>query len=466
MAFIRNKNSAFSLIEILQTVVLIGIIAGLSISFFRSVNTDTKLRDSTEIMLYQAIQEANRQMCSDTTPICWFEAQAGQNNVQGSVVANGQCANGIYSNGLCIINNAANCPANTEEYINSENVRSCISQATCNVNGRQGIIVPANQALCISNPQENGRFEAQWNAQIQRTIDGTTFNTGNNQVHEICYRLWDLINHKPQNNSLANDLTATCVTAAANCFTINDGSDPECPAGVNSANMILPNGVRLHNLSGLGFTNNRTNPADGQHIYIKYDRNPLISTHNLNSTSEMFNAVMLGSSNNLECNQAFTNNSAGSINVNNNNFAIPSRLNWIEPNQYQCNFCINNFCAQPNNWVPTADRFRINGFMYLPNPAIRIQMNNAMNDVQKTCLTQQTTGVEVCGYCDGSGMICKFDNYVCHKNKGCGSIGKPYENMLNTPRNEFENKEEFLKIINYFQNEFAKKLEITNFRTY
>lgn len=322
MTFIRNKNSAFSLIEILQTVVLIGIIAGLSISFFRSVNTDTKLRDSTEIMLYQAIQEANRQMCSDTTPFCQTGARRGYIIDQNAI--NNKMANcqGNLQNGFCVsAPNGGNCPANTEEYTESNGTVNCYSMPRCNRAGRQA--VPIHEQIC-----PNGI--PQWDAQIQRTIDGISFNNNvNNQVNEICYRLWDLINHRQQNGSLANDLIATCVTAANNCFAKNNGvNPPNCPQNITATNMILPNGVRLHNLSGLGFTNNRINPADGQHIYIKYDRNPLISTHNLSSTSSIFNAVWFGQPNNL-FNVGGRPNIPGGNRGRNNNPVIPSSIQML-----------------------------------------------------------------------------------------------------------------------------------------
>ena len=324
MAFIRNKNSAFSLIEILQTVVLIGIIAGLSISFFRSVNTDTKLRDSTEIMLYQAIQEANRQMCSDTTLFCRIAAGQGYIIDQAAMNNNmANCPNGNLQNGFCVSArpNDGNCPADTEEYTERNGTVNCYSMPQCN-GGTQA--VPIHEQIC-----PNG--SPQWNALIQRNNAFPNVNQNlavgavpNNVVSEICYRLWDIINHKQQGESDLNDLRATCVTQVNNCFSINNGNNPKCPAGDTVANMILPNGIRLYNLSGLG--NNLT--ADGQHIYIKYDRNPLISTHDLDNTSSIFNAVWFGQPNNL-FNAAGTPTIQGGSRGQNRDPVIPSSIQML-----------------------------------------------------------------------------------------------------------------------------------------
>ena len=301
MAFIRNKNSAFSLIEILQTVVLIGIIAGLSISFFRSVNTDTKLRDSTEIMLYQAIQEANRQMCSDTTLFCRIAAGQGYIIDQAAMNNNmANCPNGNLQNGFCVSArpNDGNCPADTEEYTERNGTVNCYSMPQCN-GGAQA--VPIHEQIC-----PNGI--PQWNALIQRNNAFPNVNQNlavgavpNNVVSEICYRLWDLINHRRQGESIEDDLIATCVTVVNSCFATNNANRPCSEQGnATGTNMILPNGVRLYNLSGLANDDRPTAATpDGQHIYIKYDRNPLISTHDLDNTSSIFNAVWFGQPNNL-----------------------------------------------------------------------------------------------------------------------------------------------------------------------
>lgn len=326
MTFIRNKNSAFSLIEILQTVVLIGIIAGLSISFFRSVNTDTKLRDSTEIMLYQAIQEANRQMCSDTTPFCRL-AVAGDNRVRGSIIDNNVCNNGNLQNGFCVIArpNDGNCPADTEEYTERDGTVNCYSMPLCN-GGAQA--VPIHEQIC-----PNGI--PQWNALIQRNDAFPNINQNlaggaapNNVVSEICYRLWDLINHRRQDANIEADLIATCATAVNNCFATNNTARPCSEQGIaTGTNMILPNGVRLYNLSGLA--NNAAANPDGQHIYIKYDRNPLISTHDLDNTSSIFNAVWFGQPNNLFNAVAGTPSVLGGTRGQNRDPVIPSSIQML-----------------------------------------------------------------------------------------------------------------------------------------
>ena len=71
------RKKGFSLIEILQTVILVGIIAGLSVSFFKKVNTDDKLMMATTNLVKTAIEEANRQMCADETPYCSTGAGVG-----------------------------------------------------------------------------------------------------------------------------------------------------------------------------------------------------------------------------------------------------------------------------------------------------------------------------------------------------------------------------------------------------
>ena len=63
-------KKGFSLIEIVQTLVLIGIIAGISVSLFKRVDNDIKLLEATEKQLIIAIDEAKRRTCADVSPIC------------------------------------------------------------------------------------------------------------------------------------------------------------------------------------------------------------------------------------------------------------------------------------------------------------------------------------------------------------------------------------------------------------
>ena len=54
----------------MQTVILLGIIAGLSISFFKRIDSNERLFVSTEKKLQGVINEVDKQICSDATPVC------------------------------------------------------------------------------------------------------------------------------------------------------------------------------------------------------------------------------------------------------------------------------------------------------------------------------------------------------------------------------------------------------------
>ena len=380
-----NKNvrkKGFSLIEILQTVILVGIIAGLSVSFFKKVNTDDKLMMSTTAMLRSAIEEANLQMCADETPYCNFGG-GGFSPLSNGETATAACRryygnNDIYFDsalGYCVkqhnindaddiaptlkLQNIANLevvneanhiykynytyytddkdkdgkPVRTkhtqEIYIKIDgNSTLYCNDADCNVPSNT---IPAEDGTELSatnitdfrylqmdttkDRQNHDIFFAPlpcvnpdtleytgesrplhdttcqdnvpvWDAKIRRTDDcfnGICPNDGRSNfwVSEICYRLWDIINHKEQIVGNNSDLYMTCVESNP-CINTGEGSNcdgSDVRRSTNKANMILPNGARLYNLSCLANTSciaatDNENPinVDHQNIFIKADR--------------------------------------------------------------------------------------------------------------------------------------------------------------------------------------------------
>jgi len=451
-----NQKSAFSLIELLQTVVLLGIIAGLSISFFKNIKSDTKLRDSTEIMLMQAIQEANKQMCADDTPYCTGFRGAtrisyivnNDNNMCSSTFAGS-----AYNNkGYCTLTKPpAGCPAGMEEYTETNGTITCFAPPKCYQSNNlaaplqilkaDGTVVdvssvPLHEAICATNAAEGGRAEPQWNAKVPRTIDGNNVNAQGaeaaTQVNEICYRLWDLINHKRQGATKFADLVATCVTNTNSCFANSAGVSCN---GVNNdtTNMILPNGTRLYNLSALGFTDRPAGANhDGQHIFIKYDKNPNIGTYS-DSTVLPFNAVRLGGANNLECNTAFITTTAGAFQAAENaGFNIPEILTGFVQN-YVCQNLPVAAAADgpvigPTGWgnlvnIPYACQHDYHSIGWINDCLGGAGDENKVNE---NCWNK-ADGTQTCAHCTRitGNLTCKYGGYTC------GQYGDTFECSIN-----------------------------------
>ena len=331
-----KKNNGFSLIEIIQTVVLLGIIAGLSVSFFTKFNADEKLQEPTEIKLYNAIQEANKQMCNDETPYCSGTATDGtvvsyEVNTTNHCCVTSYGANVTFDNmkKLCSISLAnaggVNCPAGMSLSQNDDGTPFCYGKPMCYSGGCAAgnelrvsqpagdhvAAQPLHEIVCAANVPH-------WSSYIQRNVAGNEINSpGFQNVTEICYRLWSLLNHEPVSTDAnadgtideADDLLMTCNTrdAAPYACMYSVGATPgkECSGNGSTPqpNLTLPNGIMLYNLECIGRAGCPGAAAvankDGQNIYIKYDRNFQMSTFNwstndLHKTGSIFNAIQAG----------------------------------------------------------------------------------------------------------------------------------------------------------------------------
>ncbi|MDD3593341.1 MAG: hypothetical protein PHX18_01805 [Candidatus Gastranaerophilales bacterium] len=124
----KYNKKAFSLIEIMQTVILLGIIAGLSISFFRRLDTDSKLEAPTRDAIQKAVDQTIKDVCNSTVPIC--EAYAApvcpdgytHNTTADTCVSNvtttqAECTLGVINSaGFCETPMLCNCPTTPAEY--------------------------------------------------------------------------------------------------------------------------------------------------------------------------------------------------------------------------------------------------------------------------------------------------------------------------------------------------------------
>ena len=264
-------KKGFSLIEIVQTLVLIGIIAGISVSLFRRVDNDIKLLEATENQLEIAIDEAKRRTCADVSPIC----ETGQlcdtsNDFKDCEQAGAICrylntqtggtSTYNHASGYCEyeVANATPCLAGfNTELRNGKNL--CYKEPRCvdptketYVEIRSSVACPNNVPLLTYRP----------------ALEGGGAGTG---PYEFCYQLHSIINHKNQggvggasNTDLQNACTlpkGTCLLSG-NCSTVNE-----------EANMILPNGVRIYNLPcALPHPDSFCDAAHSGAIYVRYDR--------------------------------------------------------------------------------------------------------------------------------------------------------------------------------------------------
>lgn len=284
-----NIKQGFSLIEIMQTVILLGIIAGVSISFLSKINVDERLYTATVRQLTLAVQEAERQICSDPTPYCAANINKFWSGHMGNDVDDdAQCARAYgpgttyeVNTNYCIKIVGADdaCPPG----MTKRNDTTCFGIPQCEVrnNNADGTVnilytdaVPYHDAAC---PTDSG-------------LNIDQMRPGNAGVYEICFRLHSLINHKTQTSEAANDLALTCIAAVDACILVDDDGD-ECSqnGNIQHANLILPNGVRIYNLSNQNiYTDDPDAPSE--FIYIKYDRIPDVKNIKKPTTAAAANA--------------------------------------------------------------------------------------------------------------------------------------------------------------------------------
>ncbi len=261
-------KKGFSLIEIMQTVVLLGIIAGLSVSFFRKLNYDERLYTATEKMLTEAVQEAARQACADDRQGCECVVD-GVNTFSSDFVTCAVAEFEYDSNiGYCkkeLIESDNVCPDDC--FIPQDNQNLCYCTPTCSCGAQ---LKTYNGEFC-----ENGIPD------LSKSVKGYV---GVNHVF-FADKLLELINHKDQTNAAHDDFfmsvtNTNLFTGVTDESTADDGVQGRITKYKNGSvnvmyrndnySMLLPNGVRLYNIGS--FTARTDADNDSIIIVIKYDR--------------------------------------------------------------------------------------------------------------------------------------------------------------------------------------------------
>lgn len=291
-------KKAFSLIEILQTVILIGIIAGISVSFFKNLNTDEKLYRSTNKMLEKAINEAKLRLLSDARPVCGDEFISSICTIPVDIPNEQQRTYCIDNNLQCenlntfIPDNELDAEYNWEsgycEYTPAANT-SCATGFT-----KKGDIcyaAPSCNSNDVDDPDDVPNYAVLYFEKIGVSEDvaytkgvniGKDLEGNDIFISEFCRQLHSIINHKSQEGvGGRTDLVNTCATVGDAC--VINGTCANITTPDNHANMILPNGVRLYNLNCYTPNGPAAGCANGN-IYIKYDRNSDLRTMNENNT--------------------------------------------------------------------------------------------------------------------------------------------------------------------------------------
>ena len=295
-------KKAFSLIEIMQTLILLGIIAGLSVSFFKRINANPKLYAATEKQLQLAIEEANRQMCNDYTPYCeiggvrtpWVD------NCSTIYGATSTYSDTGATKGYCVADRSDGaCPPtlskqDTNKYLNipqmvyNGHLGKCMAAPYC-INTTPDITCDEVGYVCYSGKSAKPFSEIVCSEGIP------DYSQQKDNVNVLCWYLHSLIAHKKQGNTDDDDLLATCnpnSTAFQSEYNfISHQNNLKYYAKrvremSDNYNMLLPNGVRLYNLGGNmdlgGSAAARAaysatlggNKSGANNIYIKYDRMP------------------------------------------------------------------------------------------------------------------------------------------------------------------------------------------------
>ena len=294
----------------MQTVILLGIIAGLSISFFKKIDSSEKLYNATVVKLKDVIAEVDRQMCNAPTLVCfdytsesyveWTDncstvyqgARYEPQRERCEAPASDPCP-GIVTGSTCKVAISAasqiNCDslsaATFQPMVKDTNTNTCWAPKPClsyqkkygnDINNQFDTAVlealPLNNAACPYNiPNYN----------VMVTRDGRSYSL-------FCVTMHDLLPHKLQGTTEADDLRNTCaqnntafrsqlnpsqdenlgyyvrniITAFKNYNPDSDEDNVE--KSLDKYNLRLPNGVTIYNLGGA--------VTDRKNIFIKYDR--------------------------------------------------------------------------------------------------------------------------------------------------------------------------------------------------
>ncbi len=159
---ILKLRKGFSLAEILQTIFIVGIIAGVSLSFFRQHEPDKRIYNATVKQLQQAIAAVAQQACSDTF-VCYREVTDASDNVIA------------YS---YVTLNDGNCPryavANDSSYSVAYNgcIHASDADATCTIGGA-GWTLNADGSLCVHIPNCNNPTCPNYNGTLVAQVGGS-----------------------------------------------------------------------------------------------------------------------------------------------------------------------------------------------------------------------------------------------------------------------------------------------------
>ncbi|MCR4881074.1 MAG: hypothetical protein K6A44_03885 [bacterium] len=286
-------KKAFSLIEIMQTIILLGIIAGLSISFFKKMNTNDKLWTSTTEKLRVTIEEANRQMCNDNTPTCVFSDGMVNRNMPFSLLPQADidalCSDGYADSHYdpetknCVYDSGADpCPALSSLYAAVANNDRDL-QMTKNSAGICTAPPPCRNAAALETGEyktdvvphryafANTTYKAFPLSAVTCVNNVPSYQNTVVNMPVLCYYLHSILMHKPQGVDNDADLLRTCTGTVpfynnAQTVTpaiINAQVAAREAHGTDNYSMLLPNGVYLYNLGSTTYPMN---------IYIKYDR--------------------------------------------------------------------------------------------------------------------------------------------------------------------------------------------------
>lgn len=290
-------RKGFSLIEIMQTVILLGIIAGLSVSFFKRINSNERLYLATEKQLKIAITEADRQMCGDERPTCRSanglgnmyykdEDSANIGSLPCSTIYSGTNYNSTtHYCEITLANAADSCPAATtysglsHKEMSKDNTLCyvappCATSQTDRTGTTTYNALTMAEALCPTNLPN-----------YAVTVEG---------YNSLCYYLHKIIAHKPQRTTEADDLSTTCTTAttAFNEMNARNITVANITTAINASNdnynMLLPNGVRLYNMGATITPKGEVGGISATNIFVKYDRVPNVATSVLNQTIKPF----------------------------------------------------------------------------------------------------------------------------------------------------------------------------------
>ena len=234
---------------------------------FRQVDNDEKLRDQTVALLDEAIIEANRRMCADETPIC-----EGTATLCGEKISSEDC---IVNGKVC--NNLNTATAQASAY---NQITGYCEYDKPDAGCADGFNLRMKDDKCYAPPRCSGGLSAvpRHTKSCPNGVPAQNHTRdGDTSVYELCRQLHAIINHKDQTGvggAAVTDLANTCANSTDACVTALSETNPDACSGSGNdlANMVLPNGARLYNLSCLGRAAGTVGCPDVKNIYIRFDK--------------------------------------------------------------------------------------------------------------------------------------------------------------------------------------------------